>query len=102
VGFLGLRLHDDRDLDLRGFAFDWNGLVRLLQAIDVTTDGIFNRGSCVIQIVGFRYKAWQGGYRDGISAILVGLEKRGVFARLASGSFRLLIIDQDRYSTLSF
>jgi hypothetical protein len=82
-------LRDDGNLNLCGFAFDWNGLFRLLQALDVTADGVRGHDSRVLQVLAFRHKPG----RVGTVAVFVGLEKSGVFARLPSGSFHLFILD---------
>jgi len=101
-GFLGLRLCDDRNLDLRGFAFDWDGLFRLLQALDVTADGVLGHGSRVLQILAFRHKFREGGDRHRVAAVFVRLEKGGLFVLHAPAAFHLIILDRNPNHALSF
>lgn len=56
---LGLRLRDDRNLDLGCFALYRYGFLRFLQSLDVTLDSILGYGSRVLQVPAFGYEAGQ-------------------------------------------
>ena len=81
------------------FLLDWDGLFGLLQALDVTANGILGHPSRVLQILAFRHKSREGGDRHRVAAVFVRLEKGRVFTSFASGSFHLFILDQDLHHT---
>ncbi len=68
-GVLGIHLRHDRNPELCGSAFDWNGLFRFLQALDVAADGILGHVSRVLRVLAFRQESMKGGDRHRVAAV---------------------------------
>ena len=65
---LGLLLCDEKDLDLRVFAFDRNGFFRAIQAATVTADGAPHDYVRMPQVIAFCHKPGECGNGDRVAA----------------------------------
>jgi hypothetical protein len=77
---------------LGSFPLDRNGLFGFLEPLDVTLDGVFGHGPRMIQVFAFGDKAGQGGNRNGVPPVLVGLEKGSVFVDAMFAVLPILIL----------
>jgi hypothetical protein len=79
-----------------------NGLLGFLEPLDVTLDGVFGHGSCVLQVLALSRKSREGGDFHRVASVFVSLENSGVFVDPLFPGLHACILNQMLQGDLSF